>query len=49
MVDSDSAAVKRAQTLDAQVFQGNAASAKLLVGQLLNTALPTQLQQIFNP
>ena len=31
MVDSDSSAVKRAQTLDAQVFQGNAASAKLLI------------------
>ena len=31
MVDSNSAAVKRAQTLDAQVFQGNAASAKLLI------------------
>jgi trk system potassium uptake protein TrkA len=30
LVDSNSAAVKRAQTLDAQVFQGNAASAKLL-------------------
>ena len=33
MVDSDSAAVKRAQTLDAQVFQGNAASVKLLVDE----------------
>ena len=31
MVDSNSTAVKRAQTLDAQVFQGNAASAKLLI------------------
>jgi trk system potassium uptake protein TrkA len=30
LIDSNSAAVKRAQTLDAQVFQGNAASAKLL-------------------
>ena len=30
LVDSNSTAVKRAQTLDAQVFQGNAASAKLL-------------------
>ena len=30
LVDSDPAAVKRAQTLDAQVFQGNAASPKLL-------------------
>ncbi len=41
MVDSDSAAVKRAQTLDAQVFQGNAASAKLLVDEasLKNTDL----------
>ncbi len=33
MVDSDYAAVKRAQTLDAQVFQGNAASVKLLVDE----------------
>ena len=33
MVDSDSSAVKRAQTLDAQVFQGNAASVKLLVDE----------------
>ena len=33
MVDSDSAAVKRAQTLDAQVFQGNAVSVKLLVDE----------------
>ena len=30
LVDSDPAAVKRAQTLDAQVFQGNAASPRLL-------------------
>ena len=41
MVDSDSAAVKRAQTLDAQVFQGNAASVKLLVDEasLISTDL----------
>ena len=31
LIDSNSTAVKRAQTLDAQVFQGNAASAKFLV------------------
>ena len=30
VVDSDPAAVKRAQTLDVQVFQGNAASPRLL-------------------
>jgi trk system potassium uptake protein TrkA len=30
VVDSNLAAVKRAQTLDAQVFRGSAASAKLL-------------------
>ena len=41
MIDSSTAAVKRAQTLDAQVFQGNAASAKLLVedASLKNTDL----------
>jgi trk system potassium uptake protein TrkA len=33
VVDSNLAAVKRAQTLDAQVFRGNAASAKLLFGE----------------
>jgi len=31
LVDSSSSVVKRAQTLDAQVFQGNAASAKFLI------------------
>ena len=31
LIDSNSAAVKRAQTLDAQVFQGNAASPRLLL------------------
>jgi trk system potassium uptake protein TrkA len=31
LIDSNSIAVKRAQTLDAQVFQGNAASAKFLI------------------
>ena len=41
MIDSNATAVKRAQTLDAQVFQGNAASAKLLVEEasLKNTDL----------
>ena len=41
MIDSNATAVKRAQTLDAQVFQGNAASAKLLVekASLKNTDL----------
>ena len=31
LVDSNSSSVKRAQTLDAQVFEGNAASAKFLI------------------
>ena len=31
LVDSNSSSVKRAQTLDAQVFKGNAASAKFLM------------------
>ena len=31
LIDSNSSAVKRAQTLDAQVFQGNASSAKFLL------------------
>ena len=31
LMDSNSSAVKRAQTLDAQVFQGNASSAKFLL------------------
>ena len=33
LIDSDPAAVKRAQTLDAQVIQGHAASPKLLAEQ----------------